>query len=407
VIKTQRPEKIQKAYEAAVSGLYRWIVLRGGRGSSKSWGIAEIIVIMMLQGNEQVLCARYQKNKTDSSIHRIFKKTIARFGLLDHFIITNNYIRYKHNGSEINYIGLAVNPDEIKSYEGYTIGWVEEGNSVPDKTLFKIYPPTVRGDTWHGRDPVIFASYNPEHADDPIHHRAESGGMPNAYIDDINYWDNPFFPEVLRKDMEHCKRTDHETYLWLWRGGLRLHSEAQIFNNKCRVARLPVNPPTNDIRFGADWSNGGADPHCLVRFYVINNTLYVDRAQYDNCDIEELPARWSAVKGSRDFDIRADNAQGDAIAGNGLPKYMRNHGFKIITPKKLRVQTGIFYIRQFDEIVIDYRLTRFIKEMTHFSWLVDKKTERILPEVENAYKHGPDSIRYGLQPDIARGRIWN
>lgn len=189
IVTAKRPRKIQEAWKAAIDDYgYRWIVLRGGRGSAKSWGIAEIIIILMVQGYENVLCARYQKNKTDASVHKIFQSTIKRLGLTDYFTITNNYIRCDYNGSEINYIGLAVNADEIKSYEGFTIGWVEEARVVPKKTLFDIYPPTVRA----GRG-LIFASYNPEQKDDPIHKHIEEGKLSDSVVIDVNWWDNPIW----------------------------------------------------------------------------------------------------------------------------------------------------------------------------------------------------------------------
>ena len=54
------------------------------------------------------------------------------------------------------------------------------------------------------------------------------------YRDDIlkinmNYLDNPFFPEVLRKEMEYDKRTDYDKYLHIWEGKCQKHSDAQVF----------------------------------------------------------------------------------------------------------------------------------------------------------------------------------
>ena len=403
-IKIQRPSKIQEARDAFLSGNYRWIILNGGRGSSKSWGVGDVIIEAMITNTERVLCGRYQKNKTDSSVHQIFINTIKRYGLTQFFRITNTYIRFLPNGSEINYIGLSVNPEEIKSYEGYTIGWIEECNKVPKKTLFDIYPPTVRGQADHGRDPVIFATYNPENSTDPIYSEAKAGKIPRCKSISVNYWDNPFFPPVLLKDMEHCKETDYETYRWLWCGELREYSEEQIFHSKIRIGNLPENPPVEEVYFGADWSNGGQDPHTLIRCYIVNNVLYIDRAVFSNCDIDQLPEMWRMVEGSKDHVIRADSSHGDAVKGNGTNKYMRKHGFNCKTPKKLEVKTGILYLRQFKEIVIDYTLKEMIEEAYNYKWKVDKASGDILPIPVDKYNHGWDAVRYALQPLIARGR---
>ncbi len=394
VIKTQRPQKIQEAWEAVHDSCnYRWVILRGGRGSSKSWGIAEMIILLMVNGYERVLCARYQKNKTDSSVHQIFKDTIKRFGLTPFFTITNTYIRYEATGSEVNYIGLAVNPDEIKSYEGYTIGWVEEARIVPKKTLFDIYPPTVRA----GRG-LIFASYNPEQKDDPIHEQIETGKISNAKVIDINYWDNPFFPEVLGRDMLHCKKNDDETYQWLWAGGLRKFSDEQIFRDSFTVMDIADFPEIPKERyFGADWSNGGQDPHTLSSCFIKDDTLYIDQAQYLRCDIDELPDRFA------EFDDSAENKIFGDCANDGVGKYLRKRGYRVYSLAKLEVEAGIRYLRSFKTVVIASHLKDCITEFNRYSRKTDPKTDEILPDRVDKFHHIIDGVRYSLRKQIAKG----
>ena len=75
-------------------------------------------------------------------------------------------------------------------------------------------PPPYVGQS----DPVRF-SWNPRHDTDAIDVFLRGPNKPpGAIVIAVNWYDNPWFPEVLRKEMEHSKATDYDEYLHVWEG---------------------------------------------------------------------------------------------------------------------------------------------------------------------------------------------
>jgi phage terminase large subunit len=379
---------------------FSYLFSDGGRGGGKSEYVAEMLMLVGTQKPLKVLCAREFQNSIDDSVMSVLmRKGEEHFP--GFYTIVNNEIRGL-NGTLFKFTGLQKRQlGSVKSKDGFEVCWVEEGQYV-SKKAWEVLDPTIRKD-----GSVMIITMNREDASSIID-QTFIQKEPPARTDrvTVNYTDNPFpIPKLIEK-AENCKRNDPESYRHIWLGGLNSFSDAQIFHGKYRVAKLPINPPTTDLYFGADWSNGGKDPHTLVRCYIVNNTLYIDRAVFKNCDYDGLDNMWSSVKGSKAYVIRADSSHGDAIKGNGSNKFMRKRGYNVVTPKKLLVITGLRFLRSFDEIVIDHRLTEMIKEAEDYCWMTDKNDE-IISKPEDKNNHGWDAIRYALQPLIAKGRKWN
>lgn len=201
----------------------------GGRGSGKSWGFARALLLQGAAKPMQILCAREIQKSISDSVHRLLSNQIEALGLSDFYTVTNNSIRGK-NGTEFTFAGLRHNINSLKSIEGCDICWCEEAQTV-SKASWQTLIPTIRKP---GSE--IWVSFNPELDTDETYTRFVRDPPPGAVVRKINHSDNPWFPDVLRDEMELLRERDHDAYLTVWEGHTRQVLDGAIFANEIRKA---------------------------------------------------------------------------------------------------------------------------------------------------------------------------
>lgn len=380
---------------------HRYKVFYGGRGSGKSWAVAQAIVLMCDMTTIRVLCCREIQNSIKDSSYQILRDTADRLGLTDRFDFLESEIRHKDTGSRIIFKGLARNVQSVKSTEGIDIAWVEEAQTVSE-TSWETLTPTIRKP---GSE--IWVTFNPLNADDPTTKRFIEKAPPDAFVRKVNYDENPHFPSELRKEMEWDKSNDYEKYLHVWEGYPRTISDAQVFKGRYTVEAIPddLHKKADRLFFGADFGFA-RDPSTLVRCFIIDNTLYIDAEAYGvGVEIDELPSLYRSVKGSDEWPILADCARPETIS------YLANRaGLRIRAADKWQgsIEDGIAYLRGFDRIVIDPRCKHTADEFRLYSYKTDKLTGEILPIVLDKNNHVIDALRYALSDYIkARSNGYN
>lgn len=213
-IKASFPETFRKLFTPK-----RYKAPYGGRGSAKSWSIAEALILIALEprllfpkaSKIRILCTREIQNSIKESVHKLLSDTIERLKLGHIFIITNSSI-ICHNGSEFIFMGLLRNVDQIKSTEGINICWVSEAHNVSDES-WDLLMPTIRAE-----DSEIWIDFNPKYEHDATYQRWVVNPPENCISWLVNYTDNPYFPEVLRVEMEQDKAKDFKLYEQKWLG---------------------------------------------------------------------------------------------------------------------------------------------------------------------------------------------
>ena len=380
---------------------HRYKVFYGGRGSGKSWAVAQAIVLMCDMITIRVLCCREIQNSIKDSSYQILRDTADRLGLADRFDFLESEIRHKDTGSRVIFKGLARNVQSVKSTEGIDIAWVEEAQTVSE-TSWETLTPTIRKP---GSE--IWVTFNPLNADDPTTKRFIESAPPDAFVRKVNYDENPYFPSELRKEMEWDKSNDYEKYLHVWEGYPRTISDAQVFKGRYTVEAIPddLHKKADRLFFGADFGFA-RDPSTLVRCFIIENTLYIDAEAYGvGVEIDELPSLYRSVKGSDEWPILADCARPETIS------YLANRAdFRIRAADKWQgsIEDGIAYLRSFDRIVIDPSCKHTADEFRLYSYKTDKLTGEILPIVLDKNNHVIDALRYALSDYIkARSNGYN
>jgi phage terminase large subunit len=222
---------------------HRYKVLYGGRGAGRSWSFARALIYFALLKPIRALCAREIQNTIRDSVHKLLSDQIELLGLGPVFTIQENCIRVA-NGSEIIFSGLStLAAENIKSMEGISIVWMEEAQTVTDRSL-DILIPTIRkegSEIWFG--------FNPSLETDPVYKRFVIDPPEDCVSILINYNDNSMFPDVLDRERLHCKRVNPDAYENIWLGkckpaieGAIFFKEIQAAESERRITRVPYDP---------------------------------------------------------------------------------------------------------------------------------------------------------------------
>lgn len=229
----------------------RYIVLYGGRGSAKSHTVATFLLSKSLEKKIRILCTREIQKSIKDSVWKLLTEKINEYQWNSLFKITDDSIICLKTGSEFIFKGLHGNGQDIKSTEGIDYAWVEEAQSVSRDSL-EVLVPTVRKEG----SQIIF-TYNPLFEEDPVHADYTLTDRDDTLKIEINWRDNPWFPEVLKADMEYDKKTNLNKYLHIWEGKTVAFTNEQIgaFETvsewKCQYSVCFVDPSFSD-RVGSD-----------------------------------------------------------------------------------------------------------------------------------------------------------
>ena len=371
---------------------HRFKVAYGGRAGMRSWTIAQLLIYRAVKGRELILCAREFQTSMRDSAHRLIKAQIERLGLDAEFEIQRDIIKAKRSGSQFIFKGLHHNITEVKSTEGVTVAWVEEAENVSAES-WDVLIPTVRAP---GSE--IWLSFNPGDEDAPTYQRFVVNSQPDQVTVFTTYLDTKergWLPAEILQQAEFDRVNEPDRYEWVWMGKPRRISNSRIFS-RWRVSDFQT---PYDARFfhGADWGFS-QDPTVLIRAFVRDNTLWIDREAYGRgVEMQELPDLFDSIgESARKWPIPSDNARPETIA------YMQRAGFDCYGAAKWpgSIEDGIEYIKSFNEIVIHERCTHMADEARLYSYKVDKRSGEVLPVVLDAHNHCWDALRYALSNEI-------
>ena len=190
---------------------HRYKVFHGGRGGAKSWEFARALLIQGRQKRQLFICAREFQNSIDDSVHRLLADQIELLGFQDFYEVQNQRIIGK-NGTEFVFKGIKNNINNIKSFEGADVCWVEEAVNVSEHS-WDVLIPTIRKP-----NSEIWLSFNPEDELDNTYQRFVLHPPETAYVRKVTYRDNPWFPPELEAERVACKAENYNKYLHIWEG---------------------------------------------------------------------------------------------------------------------------------------------------------------------------------------------
>lgn len=358
----------------------------GGRGSGKSHFFAELLVATCLRRKTDAVCIREVQRSLSQSVKKLLEIKIEALGVGHMFEIQEARIKTPYGGAIIFQGMQNHTADSIKSLEAYDIAWVEEAQSLSQRSL-DLLRPTIRKE-----ESEIWFSWNPYQSTDPVDSFLRGDHKPpGTIVVKSNYTDNPWLPDVLKAEIEYDKKRDPDKYAHVWLGEYARNSEARVFKN-WMIEDFDT-PAGTIFRFGADWGFS-IDPSVLIRCWIDGRRLYIDHEAYMiGCEIDQLPDLFDRVPDSRKWFITADSSRPETIS------YMRRNGFPKINSaiKGARsLEEGIEFLRSYD-IVVHPRCQHVIDELTMYSYQRDRLTDEVIPVLEDKNNHAIDALRYACE----------
>jgi phage terminase large subunit len=372
---------------------WRNLVFWGGRGKAVSWSYARALLIKCAYEPLRVLCTRELQTSIKDSVHQLLEDQIALLGLNDFYDTVQSEIR-SINGGGFIFKGIRHNVQEIKSTEGIDICWVAEAEKCSEQS-WRILIPTIRKPSSQ-----IWVDFNTSQPTDPTYVRFIERTPPKTYQRKLTYRDNPFFPEILRQEMEYDRKVDPESAAHVWDGEFEKHNAAAIFKGKWRIDSFIPAADWDGPYQGADWGFS-VDPTVLVRTWIHQRTLYIEYEAYKvGCELDDLDKLFDHVPASRNFPIKADSARPETIS------HVKKKGFNIDGAIKYKgsVEEGIAFLRSFEGIVIHERCKHTINEAKLYSYKLDRLTDEPTTDIEDRHNHCWDAVRYALEKIIMKSK---
>jgi phage terminase large subunit len=225
--------------EPILKSFKRYVIVIGGRGSSKSVGVADITLFDAMDNGAKTYCLREYQSSIKNSVHSLLKDEISRLEF-EGFDTQQNTIKYK-DVEAFEFAGLARNVDSIKSAHGFKRFVIEEAQFISQDSLDTLTPtarkkpqkglPTkIRQEEDVSNVSMVFIA-NPHSSADPFSQRfivpfQDELDEHGFYEDDLhlivvmNYEDNPWFEQSgLEEERQYdYKNKERNLYDHIWLG---------------------------------------------------------------------------------------------------------------------------------------------------------------------------------------------
>lgn len=189
----------------------RFIVCKGGGGSGKSVGIAQILVYRMIaEKGHKMLIIRKVDNTLRDSCFSLIKEIINQYGCESLFKINKSDMTIEniYNGNIMIFKGLQ-DPERIKSINGITDIWIEEATELEVSDYRQL---NIRLRTKSKYPLQMFITFNPVSITHWLKAEFFDIKKDNALTIETNYKDNRFLIEEARQVLESFKDTDPYYY---------------------------------------------------------------------------------------------------------------------------------------------------------------------------------------------------
>jgi len=371
-------------YKALFDEGWREAAIYGGRGSLKSHTVARFLLIRARQAKTRIACFREFQNSIAESSHQLLSDLINQYELTD-FKVTDNAITNTLTESDFIFKGLHHNEQSVKSIEGIDIAWVEEAQTVSQKSL-EVLTPTVRKP-----GSQIVYTYNRLEDEDPVHKRLVIEGRPNTLILNINYdvaMKHGWFPEVLRVEMEDDKKNRPALYKHKWLGEPNTQ-EGRIYKDWNFIDTIPHEAKL--VRYGLDFGYS-IDPTVIIAIYYYNGGYILDEVAYQK-----------GLSNKSIADILNNREKALVIADSAEPKSIDeiyNYGINIqgVVKGKDSVSQGIQYVQE-QKISLTNRSQKTKAGYLGYKWAVDKENRalNVPDDAIHEWSNPMDAIRYGFE----------
>lgn len=334
-----------------------------------------MLLLMARKETLRILACREIQTSIRSSVHQLMKNIIVSNGWGYEFKVWNSFIEHVKTGSVFSFAGLKNNPESVKSTEGIDICFIEEAQTISEDSM-RLLIPTVRKP-----GSQIWMALNPRYESDYVYARFVKENDHNVLLCKVNYQDNPWFPDVLREELEYDKKRDYGYYLHTWEGHLRPYGSRSVFSPDILAwsgAGLLGEPAI----YGLDLSYSGKNALTGISTSESEHELYIHSAASSTKVPLQQMSTWL---GNIDNTIVVDSARPEVI------RLLRDQGYTVRPSKKGAgsVIRGIDKLQKFKKIIFGPGTEEAYEE---FSKLGFDDNENLMGSRDFV-----DAVRYGVE----------
>ena len=193
----------------------RYVLIDGGRGSSKTFEISQALIIKGHLDPLRICVAREHLKSIQESAKIELEDRSKHMGLIGANAYTFLENKVDHaNGTHFFFISLSkLSEEDIKGLSLVDIVWVEEAHTMSARS-WELLRPTIRKP-----GSQIICSWNPRYRTDAISDFMErTRDEPRVWYKRINFNDNNYFTPELEEERLLMQRTEPERYAHIWLG---------------------------------------------------------------------------------------------------------------------------------------------------------------------------------------------
>ena len=204
----------------------RYKALYGGRASAKSHFFAECMIAnAAMNTGFRGLCVREVQKSLKESAKRLLEDKINVMGYGARFNVKHDEIATP-GGGVISFTGMnQQNSESVKSYENYSVCWVEEASVFSARSL-ELIRPTIRAPSSE-----LWFSWNPHHASDPVDKFFRGLSPPdNSIVRKVTYENNEYLPHEMVEEMQMDRKNSPDRFAHIWLGEYAPQAVGAIWN---------------------------------------------------------------------------------------------------------------------------------------------------------------------------------
>jgi len=352
----------------------RIVVNQGGTRSSKTYSLAQLIILKALQeqGKVYTIC-RKTLPALKGTAYKDFFNILEEHNLYNPDKHNKSELTYKLNNNEIEFISVDM-PQKIRGRKRHIL-WLNEANEFRFEDWVQLSLRTTEN---------IYLDFNPSDPYSWIYDRVMN--REDCTFIKSTYLDNPFLPDETIKEIERLR--DLDSNYWKIYG---LGDMAQPTETIFRQFEICNNVPNESelIAIGMDFGYSN-DPTAIVEVFKLNDNLYINELVYSKgLTNQDIAQRLRELDITRQTEIIADSAEPKSI------EELYRQGFNIKGAKKGAdsINMGIDVLRRF-KLHITKNSTNALNEFKYYKWLTDKNGHIVNKPATNQQDHLIDAVRY-------------
>lgn len=376
---------------------HRFEIYKGSAGSGKSYFITQKIVYRCLREQIRVVVCRRYATTLRNSCFQLFKDVLDSWKLTPYCKIRETDMNIKFpNGSEIIHLGLD-EETKLLSLANISCIFVEEVFEV-EQSKFEQLDLRMRG---KAQQQQIIAAFNPISSSHWLYQFCEVNPPKSFYYSKTTYKDNPFISDDYKNSIEEYKTRNPYKWKIYGLGEWGSDPEGLVFTNWRKEDFKIEDLLTSGFKRRTGSDLGWIDPTTIIdsfydedgkKIYVFNE-FYASGKQLDEI-----------AEAMKSMELSHQKIYMDAAEPRSID-FFRRKGFNTVPCIKGAdsVKAGISFLQNL-EIIVKPDCAHLIEELSNFSYLKDKKTEKYQEDkYTHEWSHAIDGLRYAYS-DIYMGK---